>query len=175
MRLLAVALLGAVAACFNPTQLDGVIACGPQPDPCPPEMECRADGRCWLPSSASPDAPPVTSETPDAPMTTSQPDAPATSRPDAPPPPPPPQPDAKLPACSDGIDNDCDGLTDWPDDPGCSGPDDDDEHGDLECDDGIDNDHDGHADFHVGPRCGPGDKDCKSVFGKEKGGPGPGG
>jgi len=140
MRLLALAagaLLGGLAACFDPTQLDGVLACGPAPDPCPPGMECRADGRCWTPAAA-PDAP-----------------------------------DARLPACSDGIDNDCDGLTDWPDDPGCSGPDDDDEHGDLECDDGIDNDHDGRADFHIGTRCGPGDSKCKSVYGKERG-PGPG-
>ena len=139
MRLLAWALLAGLAACFNPTQLDGAIACGPDPDPCPPGMECRGDGLCWFPSSPAPDTP-----------------------------------DAKLPACSDGIDNDCDGLTDWPDDPGCSGPDDDDEHGDLECDDGIDNDNDGHADFHIGMRCGPGDKDCKDVRGKERGGPGPG-
>lgn len=176
MRLLACALFGGLAACFDPTQLDGVLACGPPPDPCPPGMECRADAHCWLPSSpasSTPDAPPVTSETPDAPMMTSPPDAKPPPHPDAKPPPP-PAPDARLPACSDGIDNDCDGLTDWPDDPGCSGPDDDDEHGTLECDDGIDNDHDGKADFHIGTRCGPGDDNCKDVHGKEKGGPGPG-
>ena len=148
MRLLTLvgrALLGGLAACFDPTLLDGVLACGPAPDRCPPGMECRADELCWLASSS-----------------------PASDAP--------PGPDARLPACSDGIDNDCDGLTDWPDDPGCSGPDDDDEHGDLECDDGIDNDHDGKADFHIGMRCGPGDMNCKDVYGKEeKGGPGPGG
>ncbi|MBI5621355.1 DUF4215 domain-containing protein, partial [Candidatus Falkowbacteria bacterium] len=33
-----------------------------------------------------------------------------------------------LPACSDGIDNDGDGLTDYPDDPGCLSPSDDDEY-----------------------------------------------
>ena len=32
-----------------------------------------------------------------------------------------------VPQCSDGIDNDGDGLIDWPEDPGCSGPDDNDE------------------------------------------------
>jgi hypothetical protein len=70
--------------------------------------------------------------------------------------------DARLPACSDGIDNDCDGRTDYPDDPGCSSPDDDDEHGDAVCDDGIDNDGDGKTDYHVRPGCGPGDEKCKS-------------
>ena len=41
-----------------------------------------------------------------------------------PPPPPPPPP---TPACSDGIDNDSDGLTDYPDDPGCVDANDDNE------------------------------------------------
>jgi hypothetical protein len=66
-------------------------------------------------------------------------------------------------ACSDGVDNDCDGKIDWPDDPGCAGPEDDDEHGSAECDDGIDNDGDGRSDYHD-PRlimvCGPGDSKC---------------
>src|SRR5262249_29538509 len=126
-------------------------------------MEGRGDALCWHPSSPAP-------ESPDAPVATSKPDA----KMPPPPPPPPPTPDAKLPACSDGIDTDCDALTDWPANPGCTATDDDDEHGDLECDDGIDNDHDGHANFHIGARCGPGDSKCKSVYGKEHGGPGGG-
>ena len=55
---------------------------------------------------------------------------------------------AGLPDCGDGIDNDGDGLSDHPDDPGC------DDEGDasersplLVCDDGIDNDADGGTDF----------------------------
>jgi hypothetical protein len=55
---------------------------------------------------------------------------------------------AALPECGDRIDNDGDGLSDHPDDPGC------DDEGDasersplLVCDDGIDNDADGRTDF----------------------------
>ncbi|MDJ0868942.1 MAG: hypothetical protein QNK03_22730 [Myxococcota bacterium] len=45
--------------------------------------------------------------------------------------------------CDDGLDNDADGLVDWPDDPGCSGLDDSRETTpDRACDDGEDNDGD---------------------------------
>lgn len=59
--------------------------------------------------------------------------------------------------CSDGRDNDGDGLTDHPADPGCAGA-----HAREEapaCDDGKDNDRDGHADWdgagfsHPDPEC----------------------
>jgi thermitase len=79
---------------------------------------------------------------------------------------------AALPDCGDGIDNDGDGLSDHPEDPGC------DDEGDasersalLVCDDGIDNDGDGGTDFdpvtfffpgdqHTPPD-GTGDPGCK--------------
>jgi len=66
--------------------------------------------------------------------------------------------------CSDGIDNDEDGLTDYPDDPGCEGSEDDDEYNApapiYECDDGIDNDGDGLVDYPDDPGCAsPGDND----------------
>lgn len=57
-------------------------------------------------------------------------------------------------ACSDGLDNDGDGLTDHGD-PGCRGPDDVDEDPDptSSCDDGLDNDGDGFLDMND-PDCG---------------------
>lgn len=62
------------------------------------------------------------------------------------------------PQCSDGIDNDSDGQTDYPADPGCTGPDDDSEIDpvvgpDPVCSDGIDNDSDGKTDFPADPGC----------------------
>jgi len=54
-------------------------------------------------------------------------------------------------ACSDGIDNDGDGHTDFPDDPGCFHAQDDVE--DKACSDGIDNDGDGNTDFPDDPGC----------------------
>ena len=51
------------------------------------------------------------------------------------------------PECSDGADNDFDGLIDFPNDPGCSSATDGDELGQNECDDGIDNDDDGFIDI----------------------------
>jgi hypothetical protein len=54
--------------------------------------------------------------------------------------------------CRDGIDNDGNGLIDYPIDPGCSAPDDDRELT-PECRDGIDNDGDGLVDFPVDPGC----------------------
>ncbi|HET6348730.1 MAG TPA: hypothetical protein VFH88_06560, partial [Candidatus Krumholzibacteria bacterium] len=63
------------------------------------------------------------------------------------------------PECSDGIDNDNDGCTDYPDDPGCSDANDDSENTAScrpECSDGIDNDGNGCADY-------PYDEGCSSA------------
>ena len=49
-------------------------------------------------------------------------------------------------ACSDGQDNDFDGLTDFPADPGCKSAEDNDETT-AQCSDGIDNDNDGQIDL----------------------------
>ena len=59
------------------------------------------------------------------------------------------------PQCSDGIDNDGDGLTDFPADPGCDDANDDDETDApvFQCSDGIDNDGDGLTDFPADPGC----------------------
>ncbi|MEZ4466408.1 MAG: hypothetical protein R3F43_18625 [bacterium] len=58
----------------------------------------------------------------------------------------------RLPACSDGADNDADGVIDA-EDPGCEGPDDDDETDPPRlCGDGIDNDGDGFIDI-LDPGC----------------------
>jgi hypothetical protein len=50
--------------------------------------------------------------------------------------------------CSDTLDNDGDGRADYPRDPGCLSPQDDDEvdAGGGQCSDGLDNDNDGHID-----------------------------
>jgi hypothetical protein len=62
-----------------------------------------------------------------------------------------------LPArCLDGYDNDGDGKTDFPDEPGCTSPSDDDETDPVAlpaCSNGIDDDGDGAVDY-------PGDADC---------------
>jgi large repetitive protein len=57
--------------------------------------------------------------------------------------------------CSDGIDNDADGLTDFPDDLGCVSPADDTEDSPTSpaCSDGRDNDGDGKVDFPDDPGC----------------------
>lgn len=68
--------------------------------------------------------------------------------------------------CSDGIDNDSDGLIDYPNDPDCSSPFDDSESGSIgggngggstisrqACADGIDNDGDGLIDYGRDPGC----------------------
>ena len=57
------------------------------------------------------------------------------------------------PACSDGMDNDGDGLTDFPADPGCVDANDLDETDVPECSDGIDNDGDMLIDFPNDPGC----------------------
>lgn len=55
--------------------------------------------------------------------------------------------------CSDGIDNDGDGLTDYPADPGCESAIDPDETDIPACSDGQDNDGDGNADYPADPGC----------------------
>jgi hypothetical protein len=68
--------------------------------------------------------------------------------------------------CEDGLDDDGDGKIDYPNDPGCSSPTDDDESdtcpgvgpGCPECGDGVDNDGDGKIDF--GPN---GDTTCTAA------------
>jgi len=58
--------------------------------------------------------------------------------------------------CADGLDNDGDGLTDYPEEPGCSTPYDPSEVDALEapvCLDGIDSDGDGLADHPLDPTC----------------------
>jgi formylglycine-generating enzyme required for sulfatase activity len=58
------------------------------------------------------------------------------------------------PDCSDGADNDGDGLADFPDDPGCADASDLSEHSPLlPCDDGAHNDADGLADYPSDPGC----------------------
>lgn len=57
----------------------------------------------------------------------------------------------QLPACDDGIDNDNDGFTDFPADPGCFSA-----TATTEapvCFDGVDNDNDGLTDFPADPNC----------------------
>ncbi len=67
--------------------------------------------------------------------------------------------------CSDGADNDGDGLTDFPDDQGCTDADDDDESGGggtPACSDGADNDGDGLTDFPDDQGCTDADDDDES-------------
>lgn len=71
-----------------------------------------------------------------------------------------------MPVCDDGYDDDMDGKIDFPNDPGCDSPEDDDESDGCpgvgpncpECGDGVDNDMDGKTDF--GPN---GDPTCTSA------------
>jgi hypothetical protein len=61
---------------------------------------------------------------------------------------------AEPPDCSDAIDNDGDGLTDFPDDPECSTAEDETEvEPATECNDGTDNDGDGLSDYPDDPKC----------------------
>ncbi len=59
--------------------------------------------------------------------------------------------------CADGLDNDKDGLTDYPKDPGCSSLSDEDEYNTplrkTICSDGKDNDGDGKIDYPADPGC----------------------
>lgn len=61
-------------------------------------------------------------------------------------------------ACADGLDNDADGKTDYPADPGCSGPGDNSEAdppppAPAACADSLDNDRDGLVDYPNDPGC----------------------
>jgi hypothetical protein len=63
---------------------------------------------------------------------------------------------AAVAECFDGVDNDRDGLVDFPADPQCDSRSDDSEVGSpglKECFDGIDNDRDGLVDFPADPGC----------------------
>ncbi len=67
------------------------------------------------------------------------------------------------PQCNDGLDNDFDGLVDWPADRVCTGPEEDSEAL-TACNDGVDNDGDGGVDFGGGLLGGlpaPPDADCR--------------
>jgi len=72
------------------------------------------------------------------------------------------------PACADGLDNDGDGLTDHPEDPGCAAPEWEAES--AACQDGLDNDGDGAIDFdggaaaHGGSPLGPADAQCSEAW-----------
>ena len=56
--------------------------------------------------------------------------------------------------CSNGVDDDGDGVADFPADPGCSSAADGDEHeATLVCDDGLDQDGDTFADYPADPGC----------------------
>jgi large repetitive protein len=64
------------------------------------------------------------------------------------------------PVCSDGLDDDGDGLIDYPNDPGCDSPDDATEDDDCpsgpscpECSNGLDDDGDGQIDYPADPSC----------------------
>lgn len=62
----------------------------------------------------------------------------------------------ELPVCSDGVDNDDDGYTDYPEDPGCVTPETADEQFPnpvTECSDGVDNDGDGDIDVTEDDGC----------------------
>ena len=67
----------------------------------------------------------------------------------------PPPTGAPKPICSDGIDNDGDGKTDYPSDPGCTSATDTSETDPAvyACSDGIDNDADGKTDYPADPGC----------------------
>jgi large repetitive protein len=72
------------------------------------------------------------------------------------------------PRCSDGVDNDGDGKTDFPDEPGCTGPGDDDEADTCPdgadcpaCSNGQDDDNDGHTDYPDDPDCASASQDVE--------------
>lgn len=73
---------------------------------------------------------------------------------------------ATVAQCNDGIDNDGDTFIDYPDDPGCNKPGDNNEHNHkIACDDGKDNDNDSLIDYPKDPGCSsPLDKDEKDVI-----------
>lgn len=63
--------------------------------------------------------------------------------------------DTPIAQCGDGVDNDGDGMTDFPDDLGCVSAEDTSEDSlpSPKCDDGRDNDGDGKADYPADPGC----------------------
>lgn len=77
--------------------------------------------------------------------------------------------------CDDGLDDDQDGKTDYPNDPGCTSPEDTDETDDCpngpncpECGDGDDNDNDTNADYPMDTTCssaGDASESCPSSDG----------
>jgi|GEM_PF-1403777 len=69
-------------------------------------------------------------------------------------------PERGVKICNDGYDNDGDGYTDWPDDPGCQNKNDQSElNPNIECDDGYDNDGDDDIDYNDAGCSGPTDDD----------------
>jgi hypothetical protein len=72
---------------------------------------------------------------------------------------PPPPPNNQTTDCSDNLDNDGDGRTDFPNDPGCFSASDPSELNDqdggngIDCSDNLDNDGDGKTDFPNDPGC----------------------
>lgn len=157
MRLLAVVVLVTLPSftCFSPSETDGAVQCGAAGD-CPPGFSCGSDSVCYRNppngDGAVVDAPVVDApvaivdaQNNDAPLF----DAMAGT-------------DALIVECNDGIDNDCDGLIDFGNDPGCASALDPSELGTKQCDDGIDNDGDGGTDFHLTSGCGPTDPQCSS-------------
>lgn len=79
----------------------------------------------------------------------------------------------EIPECNDTIDNDGDGLIDYPDDPSCDSPSDTTESPfSYQCNDTIDNDGDGWIDFPFDPQCdnytdhneSPYDYDCNDGY-----------
>lgn len=152
MRLVIFIAVLVAASCFSPDEQDGVVPCGTG-DSCPPEFSCGPDGFCHRTPPGNPDAAVIDADPAQPDADTTLPDA-DTTLPDA------QIVDAGITVCNDGIDNDCDGLTDYPGDTGCGSALDDDEHhipnapGSKACDDGIDNDSDGRTDFRVSTECG---------------------
>jgi hypothetical protein len=74
--------------------------------------------------------------------------------------------DQELPACANGIDDDADGLADFPADPGCETASSTKEN--PKCDDGLDNDGDGKIDHDGGPRGEAADPQCVGKPRKDK-------
>ncbi len=83
--------------------------------------------------------------------------------------------DGTLGACADGVDNDNDGLIDFPEEPGCASRGDSNESDPLEpptCIDGLDNDGDGATDWPADGECdaaSDGDEDCLELATDEGG------
>ena len=59
----------------------------------------------------------------------------------------------KVPSCGDELDNDLDGLIDYPDDKGCISSEDEFETNNIECNNGMDDDKDSLIDYPNDPDC----------------------